>query len=435
MSVGPETGVVAMRYCFAVCLLLAIGTCQSEPAFAAAEVTHKIVVVNGVQVHKYTWKDSRGLERSVSLKRQTDANPGNGGYAVQMTYQTGSVNNRQTVVVNADTNDGFGYFVSHERYRTFQDNSSATIARKIFRTDDSPLGRNFPVKGNRMTIEKPGVAGHRFTMNYPRYGTIEAIAKNADGEDVKKLSLDPAAYKRYSLPIVIRWYFQDGTDYPRIETQVGFGDVPGPDRVNFDIRGPYGVMQFDGGLNRNVRRLAWGDRFHFHTTTEPVTRGTPWLWRTRNKGGRYVALVAGTFEMGLFEPRPFGQSRITDGYSGARGSQSSAYNGGNGCPFQDQLLPCDWEWPYQSLQYSLPANRTNPTTYKKMAWGSTAYYGTGNSLQRVYDSPTTSRAFNGWPRTKRILYSTCVVLGKTTSAGLTRTAAADPNNYNCAHLQ
>lgn len=423
-----------MRHCLTACCLLVVGACLAGPALATAEVTHKVVVVNGVRADRYTWTDSKGLQRSVSLKRQTKANPGNGGYAVQMTYQVGTRKNPQTVVVNADTNDGFGYFVSHERYRTFEDDTSATIAGKIFGTDDSPLGRGFAVRGRKLAIGKPGVAGHQFTMTYPRYGTIEPIRKNASGEDVKKLPLDPGAYRRYSLPVVIKWFFQTGTDHPRIQTQVGFGDVPGPDRVNFDLRGPYGVMLFGGGPASVVRRLAWGDRFHFRATTAPVTRGTPWVWQTPNKGGRYLSLVAGKHEMGLFEPKPFAKSSLADGYSGARGLDSSTYNGGKGCPLQDQLLPCDWEWPYQSLQYSLPNDRVNPTNYKKMAWGSTAYYGTGNSLKRVYDSPTTSRAFNGWPKARKIVYNTCVVLGKTTSKGLTRTASANPRNYRCAHL-
>ena len=143
------------------------------------------------------------------------------------------------------------------------------------------------------------------------------------------------------LPVTIIWSFEDGKDYPRIQFKVGLGNVPGPDRVNFDLRGPYGVMRFDNGTNVNVRRVIWGDRFHFSTASNPLTRGSGWNWNVANKGARYVALIAGRYEMGLFEPVPFRKSALADGYADARGGRSATFNGGNGCAYQDQLLPCD----------------------------------------------------------------------------------------------
>ncbi|WP_343716142.1 hypothetical protein, partial [Inquilinus sp.] len=38
--------------------------------------------VNGVAVDRVTWRGSDGGLRTVSLKRQGNGNPGNGGYAV-----------------------------------------------------------------------------------------------------------------------------------------------------------------------------------------------------------------------------------------------------------------------------------------------------------------------------------------------------------------
>jgi hypothetical protein len=177
--------------------------------------------------------------------------------------------------------------------------------------------------------------------------------------------------------------------------------------------------------------VIWGDRYHFRTLGKPATRGSDWIWKGRNGGARYHALIAGPYEMGLFEPRPFRQSALKDAYADERGSRSSVYNGGAGCLYEPQLLPCDWEWPYQSLQYSLPPNRTDPTTYKKIAWGSSYFYGTGPSLPYVYDSPDTRERFNGFPGSGRIVYSVCLVLGETIPVGLTRLAAAGPA-YNCA---
>jgi hypothetical protein len=395
----------------------------------ALAVTRKATIVNGLSVDRYAWADSAGQLRMVMLKREGDGNPGHGGYAVQMMYRVPS---GKRIVIDADAGDGFGYFVSHERYRDFSDGDNDTIAHKIFHTDDSPLGRGFPVVGTALNLNRPDMAAHRFTMTYPRYGTITPIPKDENGNDVAATPTNPSAFALYHLPITITWYFQDGTDYPRIETEVSFGDVPGPDRVNFDVRGPYGVMRFDNDTDSNIDHVIWGDRYHFATLGKPATRGSGWTWLARrNLGARYHALIAGRYEMGLFEPQPLRQSALHDSYADERGSQSSVYNGGNGCAFEDQLLPCDWEWPYQSLQYSLPNNRTGPSNYKKIAWGSSPFYGSGPSLPVVYDSPTTFQPFDGYPADRKLVYSLCVVLGITVPQGLTRRAAAGPD-YNCA---
>ncbi len=409
-------------------IVVAISLACCGPAEA---VTHLVTQTNGVTVDRYSWTDSQGLSRTVSLKREGEGNPGHGGYAIQMTYVTGPANARKTIIVNAEPGDGFGYFVSHERYRDFTDGSNDTIAGKIFGKDDSPLGRRFAVTGSTINTGKPNLAAHRFRMTYPRYGTIKPIPKDAKGNDVAKTPVSPSAFKLYSMPVTITWSFEDGTDCPRISFKVGFGDVPGPDRVQFDVRGPYGVMRFDNGKNLDVRKVIWGDRFHFATTGAPVTRGTGWNWNARNRGARYHALIAGSYEMGLFEPRPFNKSALADSYADERGDRSTTFNGGNGCMYEDQLIPCDWEWPYQSLQYSLPENRTDPTNYKKIAWGSSAYYGTGPSLTRAHDTPSTSEPLRGFPADGAINYSVCVVLGITAGDGLTRAAAAGPT-YNCA---
>jgi hypothetical protein len=397
-------------------------------ADAALAASHKATHVNGISVDQYAWTDSAGRTRTVSLKREGDGNSGHGGYAIQMTYYTPA---GQLVTANSDDSEGFGYFVSHERYRDFDDGDNNTIAGKIFHTDDSPLGRGFPVVGRQLKTGTPGLLAHRFTMTYPRYGTVDPIEKDADGNDVAPTPTDPNKLALYHLPITIMWTFQDGTDYPRIMTTVSFGDVPGPDRVNFDIRGPYGVMVFDNNVDRVVSTVMWGDRFHFKTLGKPATRGSSWIWQRHNTGARYHALIAGSFEMGLFEPTPFKTSALRDGYADERHSRSSVYRNGQGCDGEDQLIPCDWEWPYQSLQYSLPENRNEPANYKKIAWGSSAYYGSGPSLPLVYDTANTAERFKGFPNNRKIVYSICVVLGLTVKGGLTQQAAAGPD-YNCA---
>jgi hypothetical protein len=386
-------------------------------------VAHTVTTVNGLSVDQYSWYDSHKLLRTVSLKQEGNGNPGHGGYAVQMTYQNGGA----TVTVNAETTSdgGFGYFVSHERYRTFVDGTSDTIADKVFHKDDSPLGLNFPVVGQTLGTKSPNGAAHRFTMTYHHYGTIARIPKDPDGNDVRPTPTDPSKLALYQMPVAITWVFQAGADYPRIDYAIDLSQIAEPDRVNFDVRGPYGVMVFDNGADGVVDTAMWGDRYHFTTTVDPATRNATWVWSEPNGGARYSALIAGGFEMGLFEPRPFSSSTLADPYADERGSTSSAYNHGNGCTSEPQLIPCDYEWPYQSIQYSLPYNDNNaPTNFKKMAWGSSAFYGTGKSLLEAYDTETTFEPLNGWPKGEKLNYSVCVVLGLTTADGLTRDSAA-----------
>jgi hypothetical protein len=414
---------------------LAAALTVAAPA-PAAPVQHTDAVVNGLKVDRYRWTDSRGRPRTLSLKKEGQGNPGHGGYAVQMTYQIREGGNWRNVIVNAGSggDGGFGYFVSHERYRDFTDGANDTIAHHVFRKSDSPLGLRLPVVGRRLTTQSPAVAAHRFTLAYPRYGTIARIPKDENGNDVLRTPVDPDELALYSLPVAITWIIQDGTDYPRIRTSIGLTDVAKGDRVNFDIRGPYGVLNFDDGENNLISRVMWGDRFHFRTLGSPLTRNSAWSWNARNRGARYTALVAGAFEMGLVEPRRFGKSALADNWSGARGKTSGTHNGGTGCadPGADQLLPCDWEWPYQSAQYSLPYDDPDgPTTFEKIAWGSSPFYGTGPSMQEAWDTNTTSRPFNGFPASRRIVYDLCVVLGQTVQGGLTRSVAAGPT-YNCA---
>ena len=321
--------------------------------------------------------------------------------------------------------------MSHERYRDFTDGANDTIARKIFGKDDSPLSLGFPVVGRKVILANPNAVAHRFTFAYPRYGTIAPIEKGLDGNDKLPTPINKAAFKLYKLPVTVTWVFQDGYDYPRILTEVSLANVPGPDRVNFDLRGPYGVMIFDNGANRVINQVVWGDRFHFRSIGGPLTRNSAWHWYQRNIGARYAALIAGGFEMGLVEPRTYASSSWADGYSDARGKTSATYHNGQGCPDQDQLLPCDWEWPYQSAQYSLPANPAGTTNFKKIAWGSAPFWGTGPSLTKVYDTPTSFNDFNGSPANRTIAYNICVVLGKTITGGLTRSVASGPK-YNCA---
>lgn len=396
---------------------------------AASAVTRQETTVNGLKVWRFVWADSKGWTRTVSLKKQGEGNAGNGGYAVQMTYRYVEGGVSKTATVNAPAGDGFGYFVSHERSRKFSDGATATIAQKIFNRDDSPLGRGFPVT-TRAPATGPNKKIIEFKLTYPRYGTIAANGFNANtGEDNPPLGTSANLYRLYNLPVSTTWFFQDGKDYPRILTRVDMTSVPGANRVSFDVRGPYGKLDFDMG-NFPMRQVAWADRYYFKTSSVPLTRNSTWTWNILNSRARYVTMIAGKGEFGLLEPVVYSKSAINDGYSLGRGKTSVSYNNGNGCPFQAQKLPCDYEWPYQNAQYELPYNNVNgTTTSEKFAWGSTPLYGMG--LASSYDG-TQSVPFVGFPANKLIQYHVCVVIGQFAGTGLTRTAATAGGAYNCA---
>ena len=403
------------------CAVPLLGLVAPLPA-AAVSVTSGTVA--GLAADIWTWTDASGHPRTVALKKEGSGNPGHGGYAIQFTYRAGG-----QITINPDNSagdGGFGYFVSHERYRSFADGTVDTIASHIFGKDDSPLGLGFAATAS-MPATPAGTGAERFTIAYGHYGTIVAHKVNDNtGTDAVPLPAGKSNYLFYTLPATTTWVFKDGTNYPRIDIAVDLSGVvptgattPEADLVSFDMRGPYGVMKFDNGANGTVNSVLWGDRdYKFTLTNTPVTRDSGWAWNVLNHGARFQALQAGAFEMGLFEPANVRSSATVDDYDTERGFTTASYaaNGGqsfSSCPSgAQQVLPSDGSWPYQSVQYSLPCGASQfntPTSFKKIAWGTTAYFGT--SLTSVYDGQK-SFAFNGFPSNHQLAYSVCLVLGK-----------------------
>ncbi|HLY55408.1 MAG TPA: hypothetical protein VKS60_07625, partial [Stellaceae bacterium] len=202
----------------------------------AGAVTHRPATVNGFAVALWTWTDSTGHPRTVALKKEGHGNTGHGGFAVQMTYQAQIGGIWQTITVNAETpgavdpnkDGGFGYFVSHERYRQFKDGTVDTIASHVFGTDDSPLGRGFAATAALVPMPA-GSGAESITIQYGHYGThVPHPVDPNTGLDAKPLPLNPAAYSYYPMPVTTTWVFQDGRDYPRINVAVDLSQVVPP---------------------------------------------------------------------------------------------------------------------------------------------------------------------------------------------------------------
>lgn len=341
-------------------------------------------LVEGKLVDRYTWRDSAGKPRSASLVRY-DTTGKNGGYAIQFTYQTYDSNTQQwkTVTIrppNASAGDaGFGYFVSHELYREFTNNTSGSIAAKHSQ-DDSPLGRG--IAGQSWTKQLNNTqAIHTITQRYPKWGTTSGVAN-----PYTKIS-PTTGHTLYQIPITINWTFINGKDFPLWSVQYDFSAVP-VNAVYADLRGPYGLMNFDMASNP-ITGIEWADKYKFIAQPKngSITNQSTWTWNTLNTGARYNLLIANDYEMGIVENKPYKQSTLGSGWSDGRGSTSVS----KACS-ETWIMPCDWEWSYQSIQYGLT---NKPTANTKLAWGSAAFIGSNTNESWINNNE--AEAFKGYP--------------------------------------
>ncbi len=383
----------------------------AEPTLEAGDgVARETTTVAGIPVDRYTWTDAQGRPRTVSLKRQSPA--GNGGYAVQMTYQVPAGAEWRTVTVDgtAGGEAGFGYFVAHELYRTFDNGTSGTIAGR-HGEDDSPLGLGFPVEASRLALTTESTsASHRFTLHYPKWGTLAAMA---DVTDATASAAD--AHQKFRVPVTIQWVFQKGTDFPRIDTRVDLGEATAG-QLSFDMRGPYGVVEFaDATASATLNNVQWGDSLHHFTTgvsaAGALTTHANWTWNEPIGGARkYHALLARhptsgvLYELGLVELKlGVDAGLVYGGYSLNNGTTRAA---------SGRALLSDGfsegEWPFQSAQYS-GLSAATPVTGKKFAWGSSSFY--GSAIDSVYFNNGISLPITAFPESRVLVYRTCLVLG------------------------
>ena len=413
------------------------GQTLSESTQTGDGVKRETTTVGSVSVDLYTWTDSNGRPRTVALKREGASH---GGYAVRITYDAPDGGGWRTVTLDGTGGgeQGFGYFVAHERYRTFSDASSGTIAA-IHGEDDSPLGLGFAVAGVHTAIDASSTAvSHSFTLSYPKWGTVAAMT-DVDGPT----PVSAAAHAKFTLPVTIQWTFEKGKDFPRVDTRVDLSSVTAG-QLAFDMRGPYGVLEFaDADSSATLNNVQWGDSaFHFTTraaASGDLTTQADWVWSDPLGSSRpYHALLARhsttglLYELGLVEVKVGADPGLVySGYSDNRGTTKGATG--------HALLSAQFtegEWPFQSAQYAgLSAGA--PATNKKFAWGSSSLYGSQTSTQ--YLNGTLSVPITPFPSSKKLVYRTCVVFGVSpftngNQVGLTRSVAQSASP-SCATAQ
>jgi hypothetical protein len=354
------------------------------------------VALGGMQVERYTWRDAGNQPRVAALARndgQVGPQGQRGGELWEYRYETpgGTRIVRQT----GSFPGGFGYVVSHRNEGT----------AGIGGNDDSPLGHGF--SGQFASI----FAGRhhailRFTQRYPRYSRTDANPPNT----------------QYQVPVTIEWVIANGRSHPLWSMTWDLtGALPNAvpaDALEDDTRAPYGELLFDGaataGAHSVIAGVGWGDRFKFVSTSAPVTLNSEWTWNVANTVP-YVKLwtTAVDATMGTVQTQTLVQ-QDAGGYFGT-GRWNSTSASGLACTVfgNNYRMPCDFNWPYQSINYSLGGGGSTNNT--RLAWGANfgwlgqqSYFTHGSAF---WGGPLPNTAASGWPRKS---YSTFVVLDRHT---------------------
>ena len=363
------------------------------PSGAGTMTIEHDVTVGSMLSDRFTWQDSTGQPRvAVLAHNDVPAGPGGtrGGELREFRYETGA--GTRIVRASSSAASGFGYVVSHP------DDGEPCWAGA---PDTSMLGHFVAGTWSRV-FEGRHHAIFRFSQSYPRYCAVGGAPAGA-----------------IPVPVTIDWVMATGRDAPLWSITYDLSAIT-VNRLNDDSRAPYGELLFDGaateGAHSQIAGVGWGDRYKFLSTTNPVTPNSGWTWSAANTipwVKLWTTTVSAT--MGTVATRPIAQ-QDAGGYWGTnRWGSTSA--GGNGCTVAiggvDTVMPCDFNWPYQSINYSLAGWAPNtPTNNTRLAWGTnfgflgqSAYYTHGSAW---YGGPLPNTTASGWPKKS---YSLFVVLG------------------------
>ncbi|MBN8727080.1 MAG: hypothetical protein J0H15_05180 [Xanthomonadales bacterium] len=361
------------------------------------------VAIDGLAGDRFSWRDSAGQPR-VAVLAHNDGGTGpggtRGGELREFRYQAAGATRVVRAVSGAT--GGFGYVVSHPP-------DDATCLPGVTPGGaGSSLGHSFGGHFQRV-FEGRHHAIFRFTQAYPRYCTVAGAAQQFD------------------LPVTIDWVFASGRDHPLWSVT---WDVAGSgatvDRLADDSRAPYGELRIDGAASDAARAqiagVAWGDWYRFTTTSALVTFDSQWTWTQPNTIPFVKLWTQGVdATMGIVQSRPITRQDA----GGYWGQDSWGKTSANGAACPPLRMPCDYNWPFQSINYELYGG---PTQNARLAWGTNfgflgqaSYPVRGNSAYgggalALPGNPTAP----GWPKKS---YSTWIVLGTHTGDPVGRQVA------------
>lgn len=367
---------------------------DEPPPASNTLLVERDVTVDSMTSDRFSWRDSNNELRVAVLAHNTgQTGPGGtrGGELREYRYQVGGAT--RTVRATPDGAGGFGYLVSHRAEGT-----------NGIPGDDSPLGHGFTGSFTRL-FEGRHHAIFRFNLSYPQYSRTDANPPNT----------------RYDVPVTVDWIFSTGRDHPIYAQTWNLSSAP-VNSLNNDLRAPYGQLLFDGAAtaasHSQIAQVAWGDLYKFISTTQPLSLNSAWSWNTPNTVP-YVQLMSSAVDatMGTVQTQTKAQ-QDAGGYFGA-GRMNTTSAAGNACsaaqggPF---LMPCPFNWPYQSVNYSLVgANGTTNNT--RLAWGSNFGF-LGQSSYPIHGSDFYGGPLVGNPRASGYPYqgfSAFIVLGTRSS--------------------
>jgi hypothetical protein len=338
-----------------LCGLSGAAAAQEPPIFASGFEQNEVVclmrvergvTVAGMVSDRFNWCDASGQPRVAVLAHndgQTGPDGVRGGALREFRYETPA--GTRIVPVTSGGNGGqagFGYIVSHAKL----DGAGNVIPCSTPVANDSPLGHQFTGTFQRV-FEGRHHALFRFTQSYPRYGCTTAGTPT----------------QTYPMPVTIEWLFASGRDHPLWAVSYDLSSIP-VDAVFADSRAPYGELNFDGtptgGTHSTVAGVAWGERYKFTSTADPVSYQSGWTWNQLNSVP-YVKLwtTAVDATMGTVQTQTMHQ-QDAGGYFGA-GSWRRTSADGSACPGAGVVMPCSSNWPFQSINYALgvPTGTTN----------------------------------------------------------------------------
>lgn len=302
-------------------------------------VIERDVAIDGLAGDRFSWRDHAGQPR-VAVLAHNDGGAGSGGSRGgelrEFHYEAGGTT--RVVRATSDGFGGFGYVVSHAG-----DEGHCTGGG-----DSSSLG-HFTAGSFHRVFEGRHHAIFRFTQAYPRYCTTAAPAQ------------------QYNLPVTIDWVISSGRDDPLWSITYDLSAVP-VNRLSDDSRAPYGQLRIDGAANDGARAqiagVAWGDYYRFASSTNPVTLDSAWTWNQPNSVP-FVKLWTGAVDatMGLVQTQTIAQQDAGGYWGQDLWNRTSAQV--SGCP-GNYLMPCDYNWPYQSINYNLYGGATRDA---RLAWG------------------------------------------------------------------
>jgi hypothetical protein len=369
----------------------------------AIQIEHDVTVASMVS-DRFTWSDGSNQPRVAVLAHndgQTGPGGTRGGELREFRYETPG--GQRVVAASSSGASGFGYVVSHP------DGSEACMPAA---PDTSALGHFITGAFTRVFEGRHHVI-FRFTQTYPRYCAVGAA---------------PAA--PLNAPVTMEWVFSTGRDNPLWAITWDLSGITA-DTLMDDSRAPYGQLLFDGAANEAtqsaVAGVGWGDWYKFTSTLNPVTYNSGWSWNVTNTIP-YVKLwttavdaTMGTVQTQTIVQQDAGGYWGTNRWNTTSGDGDACGAGGEGAGSPAHVMPCSYNWPYQSINYSMGAaiggNDNVGTSNSRLAWGvnfgflgQTQYYTNGSAY---YGGPLPNSTAPGWPKKS---YSTYVILGTHTSA-------------------